>query len=156
MAQKPRIHSGLLATLGMKPYYSPGMAQLVADVESSLARRIGAAPQLFASNEADARVAGWLADIAGDPAGRTLKRLVGEHPMLASLLAGIAEGSPYLWELARADPVRLAVLLMSDPERRFKVILADAACSIAASHEAAIIFSPDKISGSSRRFSDCT
>jgi glutamate-ammonia-ligase adenylyltransferase len=139
LAQKPRIHSGLLATLGMKPYYSPGMDLLVADVESSLARRIGAAPQLFAPNEADARVASWLADIAGDPAGRTLKRLVGDHPMLASLLAGIAEGSPFLWELARADPVRLAVLLTSDPDRRFNAILADAACSIAAADDDATV-----------------
>ena len=32
------------------------------------------------------------------------------------ILAGIAEGSPYLWELARADPARLAVLLASDPD----------------------------------------
>src|SRR5437773_2343611 len=111
------------------------MNQPAAAVESTLARRIGAAPRVFAADEARARVAGWLADIAGLPAGKTLKQLLAHHPMLDSLLAGIAEGSPYLWELARADPGRLAGLLESDPECRFAAILTDAAHAIAATED---------------------
>jgi glutamate-ammonia-ligase adenylyltransferase len=111
------------------------MDQLAALVESTFARRIAAAPRLFAEDEARARVEDWLEEIAGTPAGRTLKQLVADHPMLNSLLAGIAEGSPYLWELARADPARLTVLLESDPGRRFEAILADAARAIAATDD---------------------
>jgi glutamate-ammonia-ligase adenylyltransferase len=115
------------------------MDQLAADVERTLARRIAAAPRLLAENEARARVTGWLAEISHDPAGKTLKRLLADHPMLNSVLAGIAEGSPYLWELARADPVRLAILFKSDPERRFATILADATRAIAATDDDAAV-----------------
>jgi glutamate-ammonia-ligase adenylyltransferase len=55
--------------------------------------------------------------------------------MLDALTMGLAEGSPYLWELARAEPERLAQLLESDPERRFDDILAGATRAIAATQD---------------------
>jgi [glutamine synthetase] adenylyltransferase / [glutamine synthetase]-adenylyl-L-tyrosine phosphorylase len=93
--------------------------------EGTLARRIAAAPRLFAPEAARARVAAWLAEIAGTPAGPRLKRLLSDHSQLDALIAGIAEASPYLWDLARADPARLAALLESNPEARFEAILGD-------------------------------
>src|SRR2546430_779823 len=100
--------------------------------EETLAQRIVAAPVLLASDRMQARLDDWLADIAGTPAGTILPRLLVEHPRLNALLVGIAEGSPYLWDLARADPARLAVLLESDPDRRLVDILADATRAVGA------------------------
>jgi [glutamine synthetase] adenylyltransferase / [glutamine synthetase]-adenylyl-L-tyrosine phosphorylase len=101
----------------------------------SLAQRVTAAPRLTAARAAQARVENWLAETAGTPAGKTLTRLITVHPVLDGLMMGLAEASPYLWELARVEPERLAGLLESEPERRFDDILADAARAIAATHE---------------------
>jgi glutamate-ammonia-ligase adenylyltransferase len=103
----------------------------------TLAQRISVAPQLRAAEAAHARVRGWLAEIAGTPAGKTLARLFAAHPILSALTAGLTEGSPYLWELARAEPERLAVLLESEPARRFDEIRAAATRAIAATREQA-------------------
>ncbi|MDX2237523.1 MAG: glutamine-synthetase adenylyltransferase, partial [Hyphomonadaceae bacterium] len=40
------------------------------------------------------------------------------------LLDAIAQGSPYLWDLARADPERLAQVLTTDPDERLAQIVA--------------------------------
>ena len=39
-----------------------------------------------------------------------------DHPHVRALLEGIADGSTYLWELARTDPDRLVALLEADQE----------------------------------------
>ncbi len=97
-----------------------------------MARRVAAAPRLFAPEEASARLESWLADISETPAGSKLRRLLADYPAVSSLITGIAEGSPYLWELARADPGRLLALLESDPNIRFAAILAEATRALAA------------------------
>jgi len=107
--------------------------------EATLAQRIVAAPQLTAAHEAHARLADWLADISPTPAGNTLARMLSDHPVLDALLAGIAEGSPYLWELVRAAPGRLAALLAAAPERRFDEILGEATQAIAATADEASV-----------------
>jgi [glutamine synthetase] adenylyltransferase / [glutamine synthetase]-adenylyl-L-tyrosine phosphorylase len=104
--------------------------------QGTLAQRVVAAPCLDAA-PAQTRVANWLAELAATPAGTRLTRLVADHPMLAALLAGLAEGSPYLWDLVRAAPERLVMLLESDPERCFRDILADATRAIAAASDEA-------------------
>src|SRR4029453_5186182 len=73
----------------------------------SLAQRVTAAPRLTAPHAAQARVEDCLPGTAGPPAGKTLTRLITIHPMLDGLMMGLAEASPYLWELARAEPERL-------------------------------------------------
>jgi glutamate-ammonia-ligase adenylyltransferase len=108
----------------------------VADLrDGSLAQRITAAPGLSVPDEADARIGDWLGGIADTPAGKTLRRLCRVQPTLGALMMGLAEASPYLWELIRAEPERLVVLLETDPERRFDDILAEAARAIAATHD---------------------
>src|SRR5712692_2585076 len=97
------------------------------ETEGTLAERILAAPQLSAAEAAHARVERWLAEIASTAAGKALARLLAVHPALNALMAALAEGSPYLWELARAQPERLVAILESAPERRFMDLLADAA-----------------------------
>ena len=49
------------------------------------------------------------------------------HQGAAALIEAIATSSPYLWDLARADPGRLVALLESDPDARLAACLAQAA-----------------------------
>ncbi len=106
----------------------------------SLAQRLAAAPHLCAPEAARTRVEDWLSEIAAAPAGRMLRRLIADHPMLGRLLAGLADGSPHLWELARADADRLVGLLESEPRHRFDGILESRMASVAAtSDEAEVI-----------------
>ena len=73
----------------------------------SLAKLIANAPPLFAPGVSHKRVGGWLDEIADTPAGPTLKRLLADYPTVGVLLAALAEGAPYLWDLARLEPRRL-------------------------------------------------
>jgi glutamate-ammonia-ligase adenylyltransferase len=116
------------------------MEQPIVDADgASLLRRIAAAPQPSSAAAALARVADWLDEIAGTAAGRTLQRAFAEHPPVHALVAGIAEYSPYLWDLARADPARLLALLQSDPDARIAAIIAEAAAAARASDEAGVM-----------------
>ncbi len=103
----------------------------------SLAQRIAVAPPLHAADAARARVADWLAETAATPAGEALQRLLADHPTLAAVLAALADGSPYLWELARKEPRRLVALLEAEPERCFDDRIAAARRAIAATHDEA-------------------
>src|SRR3954465_3550675 len=95
-----------------------GALERASDQTGPLAQRIKASPQLAAASEARARVNDWLAEIADRMAGKTLTQLLAAHPMLDALVMGLAEGSRYLWELARADPARLVWLVGAPPGRR--------------------------------------
>ena len=83
--------------------------------DASLARRIAAAPCVEAAKEAQARLADWLAEIADAPTGDPLRRVIAENPALEALLTGLAGGSSYLWDLVRASPQRLLVLIEAEP-----------------------------------------
>src|SRR5690348_11312367 len=102
--------------------------------DASLARRI-AAPSLEPAEEARARLSDWLAEIADTPAGDALRRVIAGSPALEALLAGLAVGSSYLWDLVRASPQRILAFIEAEPERRFADILADARRAIAATRE---------------------
>src|SRR3954447_3860913 len=114
-----------------------GALERANDQTGPLAQRIKASPHLAAASEARARVNDWLTDIADRTAGKTLTQLLTAHPMLDGLVIGLAEGSRYLWELARADPTRLVQLLEAEPERRFDEILIDTKRAIAAARDEA-------------------
>jgi [glutamine synthetase] adenylyltransferase / [glutamine synthetase]-adenylyl-L-tyrosine phosphorylase len=88
-----------------------------------LVRRLtGVLPR--ASPKGRVSVAEWLSSIARTAAGRAIATLVADHAPLGSVLAGIAEASPYLWDLVRADPARLLRLLDRKPEEEFAALLA--------------------------------
>ncbi|HMK80557.1 MAG TPA: bifunctional [glutamine synthetase] adenylyltransferase/[glutamine synthetase]-adenylyl-L-tyrosine phosphorylase, partial [Xanthobacteraceae bacterium] len=111
----------------------------------SLARAIRTAPKLSSPKAARARVADWLEEIARDAAAHALKPLltVGAKKRaskLSDIVAAIAETSPYLWELIRADPQRFVVLLEAEPEARFAAILAGLSeAGLSATEEAEIM-----------------
>src|SRR5262245_61421945 len=105
--------------------------------QGPLAQRIVAVPRPRASDEAHARVEDWLAEIAATSPGATLRRLLAGHPALAGLMTALADGSSYLWDLARAEPARLVALLTAEPERRFDETLARARRAVAAAADEA-------------------
>ena len=102
------------------------------EAERPLAARIALAADVPVAAGAQARLAAWLADIADQPVAAALAQLLADHPAVNGLIAGFAEGSPYLWDLVRAAPARLLTLLQSDPDTRLEDILAGAGRSAAA------------------------
>jgi [glutamine synthetase] adenylyltransferase / [glutamine synthetase]-adenylyl-L-tyrosine phosphorylase len=107
-----------------------------------LAAAIAKAPQLADRKAAQARFAEWLADIgkgsAGkSAAGKSLKQLLGSSPKVETLLLGLADGSPYLWELASTEPDRLLAILEADPAKRLTELLAKSAKAAAAAKDEA-------------------
>ena len=99
--------------------------------DAALVRRLaGALP--VSSGQGAARVCEWLAEIARSSAGKALKSLVEDHHPLATLLAGIAEAAPYLWQLVRADPARAQRLLTRAPEDELAALFARTGEAIAA------------------------
>jgi len=77
-----------------------------------------AAPRVPADEAGRARVDAWLADLAGSDAAHALSHIMAAHPPVRALIDLVASFSPYLWDLVRADPERLAALVRSDPDER--------------------------------------
>ncbi len=95
-------------------------------VDKALVQRIEHAPASVEPSLGKNRVAEWLAGINRTAAGKALKRLISDIPSIDALLGGLAEGSPFLWELATSEPDRLLAVLQSDPEQGFAAALAKA------------------------------
>lgn len=85
----------------------------------SLAERVVAAPKVTSPEGARALIARDLG-----ARGKELERLFKDHPAVRTLIEGIAESSPYLWDLIRADPARLVTLLKADPDKHLAAVLA--------------------------------
>jgi glutamate-ammonia-ligase adenylyltransferase len=80
-----------------------------------LAVRFADGPHLSAPDKAEQRLADWLADL--EPAqAAAIDDLAGQFPFARTILLGIAEASPYLFDLMRADAARALRLLGCDPE----------------------------------------
>ena len=71
----------------------------------------------------------WLAEL--EPAQSAALGELLDHPFARAILAGIAEFSPYLFDLVRADAARLIRLLACDPEAHLAALIeeASARCS---------------------------
>jgi [glutamine synthetase] adenylyltransferase / [glutamine synthetase]-adenylyl-L-tyrosine phosphorylase len=98
----------------------------------TLAERIATIPHLGCSQRAQARLAEWLGATANTRAGAGVAALLKEHPIVRSLLASLAEFSPYLWRLARDDPDRLLRVLHADPEVYLAARLIESTKAVAA------------------------
>ncbi len=105
--------------------------------EAALVRRIVCAPGVSDPEKTRARVAAWLDSIAATEAGASLRRLLADHPPAAALIEGVAEGSPFLWDIIEADPGRLLAVLEADPDTRLRARLAETALALAACSEEA-------------------
>ncbi|MCG6203106.1 bifunctional [glutamine synthetase] adenylyltransferase/[glutamine synthetase]-adenylyl-L-tyrosine phosphorylase [Rhodopseudomonas sp. HC1] len=108
-----------------------------ADIPSSaLAARFAAGPQLHAPEDAAKRFEDWLADIAAEQAA-AIRVIADRHPPIRTVLQAIAEASPYLFDLIRADPARLVRLLRTDPDVGFTTLLDTTAGAVAAAADEA-------------------
>jgi [glutamine synthetase] adenylyltransferase / [glutamine synthetase]-adenylyl-L-tyrosine phosphorylase len=86
----------------------------------ALAHRLVRTPEAADPEAARARVAALLAT----PEGSALVPLFEAFPLVRSLVEGISDGSPYLWDLVERDSARLRRLLRSDPDAHLAELLA--------------------------------
>ncbi|OAF11059.1 bifunctional [glutamine synthetase] adenylyltransferase/[glutamine synthetase]-adenylyl-L-tyrosine phosphorylase [Bradyrhizobium neotropicale] len=102
-----------------------------------LAARFAEAPHIAAS-ATDERLANWLAEL--EPAQSASIEAQLARPFAKDILAGIAEFSPYLFDLVRADPARLIRLLQCDPDAHLAALIEGARSAVfAAADEAEVM-----------------
>src|SRR5260221_2265812 len=94
---------------------APGNADL------RLAARFVDGPYVAASNQAEQRLNDWLSDL--EPAQSAALDELLDRPFARAILLGIAEFSPYLFDLIRADAARLIRLLACDPEPHLAALI---------------------------------
>ncbi|CAN1510170.1 GlnE Glutamine synthetase adenylyltransferase [Rhabdaerophilaceae bacterium] len=70
-----------------------------------------------------------LADLIAEEDARPLRDLLEESDKARRVLAGIAEGSPFLWRLVRRDPVHLANMLRLSTSDAFAEIHSEMRCA---------------------------
>ena len=88
---------------------------------SALAARFVSGPHIADSSTAEQRLADWLAEL--EPAQAADIRAWLGRPAARAILLGIAEFSPYLFDLVRADAARLIRLLACDPEAHLAALI---------------------------------
>jgi [glutamine synthetase] adenylyltransferase / [glutamine synthetase]-adenylyl-L-tyrosine phosphorylase len=98
---------------------------------SRLASMIVAAPYVERPIQASDQVEAWRKGL-GSPAGTILTELIGDYPVVMDLMAGLCEGSVFLWRLATGDPDRLVRVLNCDPEPYLADLLSTNAAAIGA------------------------
>jgi [glutamine synthetase] adenylyltransferase / [glutamine synthetase]-adenylyl-L-tyrosine phosphorylase len=97
-----------------------------ANVKSTaLVARFAGGPHLSASSDAERRLGDWLAELEPEQSGEIVELL--DRPLDRSLaktiLLGIIEYSPYLFDLIRADAARLIRLLGCEPESHLATLI---------------------------------
>ena len=80
-----------------------------------LAARFVDGPHVSAPDKAEQRLADWLTDLAPEQVA-AIGGLIARFPLANTILLGIAEASPYLFDLVRADSRRAIRLLECEPE----------------------------------------
>lgn len=94
-----------------------------ANVKSTaLAARFVDGPQVSAPAKAEQRLREWLADLAAGQAAE-IDRLLAQFPRARTILLGLAEASPYLFDLLDADAARAIRVLKCEPERHLAQLI---------------------------------
>jgi glutamate-ammonia-ligase adenylyltransferase len=86
-----------------------------------LAARFVDGPHVAASDHAEQRLTDWLAEL--EPAQSAALDELLDYPFAKAILLGLAEFSPFLFDLVRADPARLIRLLSCDPEHHLSTLI---------------------------------
>jgi [glutamine synthetase] adenylyltransferase / [glutamine synthetase]-adenylyl-L-tyrosine phosphorylase len=103
---------------------------------ASLVANFAACPCLSDSDKAKQRLSVWLSDLAIDQ-GNEFENLFARFPRARQIFAGIAEASPYLFELIRSDAARTLRILRSEPGRHLTRLMEETRHNVwAASNEA--------------------
>jgi [glutamine synthetase] adenylyltransferase / [glutamine synthetase]-adenylyl-L-tyrosine phosphorylase len=89
--------------------------------ELKLAARFVEGPYIAASEQAEQRLADWLAELEPEQSA-ALDALL-DAPFAKRVLLGIAAFSPYLFDLVRSDAARLIRLLRCDPDRHLAALI---------------------------------
>jgi len=92
-----------------------------AERHSPLAARFVEGPHVAAPDKAEQRLGDWLSEL--EPAQSAAIDGLLDHANAKKILLGISEFSPYLFELVRSDPSRLARLLSCDPESHLSALI---------------------------------
>jgi glutamate-ammonia-ligase adenylyltransferase len=87
-----------------------------------LAARFVDGPHVSVPDKAGQRLADWLTDLAPEQAA-AVDDLTVRFPLAKTILSGIAEASPYLFDLVRADSARAIRLLECEPERHLAELI---------------------------------
>jgi glutamate-ammonia-ligase adenylyltransferase len=87
-----------------------------------LAARFADGPQVSAPGKAEHLLTDWLADLEPSQAA-AIRDLAKRFPFANTILLGIAESSPYLFDLVRADAARLIRLLYCDPQLHLDALI---------------------------------
>src|ERR1700716_627814 len=95
-----------------------------------LAARVAAAPYVFRPSNAEQRLKDWLAELEPEQSAAIDEWL--DRPHAKSILLGIAEFSPYLFDLIRADAARLIRVLACDPEQHLAFLIENTARNVLA------------------------
>jgi glutamate-ammonia-ligase adenylyltransferase len=108
-------------------------------VQHRLAARFVDGPHVSAPDIAEQRLADWLTDLAPAQAA-ALDDMLARFPRTRTILLGIADASPYLFDLVRADSARAIRLLECDAERHLAGLIEITRVEIsAASSEAEVM-----------------
>src|SRR5207302_2511266 len=103
-----------------------------------LAAQLAGGPHVPASGNAEQLLNDWLAEL--EPAQSAALDELLEHPSARTILLGIAEFSPYLFDLVRADAARLIRLLRCDPDAHLAALIEKASReAVAASGETEVM-----------------
>jgi [glutamine synthetase] adenylyltransferase / [glutamine synthetase]-adenylyl-L-tyrosine phosphorylase len=100
---------------------------------SSLALRVRVAPELADQKAARERFEDLLQ--SGKKTGARLQALLPPGSRALALIEGTADGSPFLWDIARADAEALVALLEESPEASLDRIVADAVKAVQVARE---------------------
>jgi glutamate-ammonia-ligase adenylyltransferase len=104
-----------------------------------LAARFVDGPHVSAPDRAEQRLVDWLTDLAPEQAA-AVHDLAAGFPRAKTILLGIAEASPYLFDLVRADGGRAIRLLKSQPQAHLKHLIEKACRDVStASSEADVM-----------------
>ena len=87
----------------------------------ALAARFVDGPHVSAPDNAENILSGWLADLEPAPSAELAALL--DRREARTILLGIAEFSPYLFDLIRADAARLIRLLQCEPETHLAALI---------------------------------
>jgi glutamate-ammonia-ligase adenylyltransferase len=92
-----------------------------ADRHRGLAARFVGGPHVSVSSQAEQHLRDWLAEL--EPAQSAALAQWLDQPFARAILLGIAEFSPYLFDLVRADASRLIRLLACDPDAHLAALI---------------------------------
>ena len=106
--------------------------------QTHLAAQFVSAPRLFAAPEAEQRLTAWLDDI-GPAQADGFRDVMARFPVVRAILLGIAEASPYLFDLIRAEPVRALRLLCCEPDAHLATLIEQAALQVVAAGDDAVV-----------------